>query len=115
MTKALSYSRRDTGSRSSTAESDNRLMACVGAGDQAALRALYGRHNVKVFRFALRIVPQESPHFENGPFWGLFPPHVERSGSLNPDIRRNTTLTRQFRDPESYFRTRHARLAASKR
>src|ERR1700677_2071869 len=60
MTKGLSYSRRDTGSRSSTAESDNRLMACVGAGDQAALRALYGRHNVKVFRFALRIVRDEA-------------------------------------------------------
>src|ERR1700679_3028846 len=60
MTKALSYSRRDTGSRSSTAEADNRLMACVGAGDQAALRALYGRHNIKVFRFALRIVRDEA-------------------------------------------------------
>jgi RNA polymerase sigma-70 factor, ECF subfamily len=40
-------------------ESDTELIARVRAGDQLALQALYGRHNVKVFRFALRLLRSE--------------------------------------------------------
>jgi RNA polymerase sigma-70 factor, ECF subfamily len=37
-------------------ESDDNLIARIRAGDQIALRALYGRHSQKVFRFALRLL-----------------------------------------------------------
>jgi RNA polymerase sigma-70 factor (ECF subfamily) len=40
-------------------ESDTELIARIRAGDQLALRALYARHNVKVFRFALRLLRSE--------------------------------------------------------
>ena len=56
----LSGSRRDGGSRPNIAESDDSLMARVRTGEQAALEALYGRHHVKVFRFALRLVHSEA-------------------------------------------------------
>ena len=41
------------------AESDSDLIARIGAGDQAALQALYARHHVRVFRFALRLLRRE--------------------------------------------------------
>jgi len=40
-------------------ESDNDLIARIGAGDQIALKALYARHHVKVFRYALRLLRTE--------------------------------------------------------
>ena len=39
--------------------SDTELIARIRAGDQLALQALYARHNVKVFRFALRLLRSE--------------------------------------------------------
>jgi len=41
------------------ADSDHELIARVGAGDKLALEALYARHSVKVFRFALRLLRSE--------------------------------------------------------
>jgi len=40
-------------------EQDTELMARIRAGDQLALHALYARHHVKVFRFALRLLRSE--------------------------------------------------------
>jgi RNA polymerase sigma-70 factor (ECF subfamily) len=40
-------------------ESDDKLLARIRAGDNLALQALYGRHHVKVFRFALRLLRNE--------------------------------------------------------
>ena len=40
-------------------ESDTELIARIRVGDALALQALYGRHNLKVFRFALRLVRSE--------------------------------------------------------
>jgi len=42
------------------AESDNALLARVCAGDQLALQTLYGRHHVKIYRFALRLLRDEA-------------------------------------------------------
>jgi RNA polymerase sigma-70 factor, ECF subfamily len=42
------------------AESDNELLARVRAGDQLALQTLYGRHHVKIYRFALRLLRDEA-------------------------------------------------------
>ena len=39
--------------------SDTKLIARIRAGDQLALHAFYARHNVKVFRFALRLLRSE--------------------------------------------------------
>jgi len=41
------------------AQSDIDLLTRIRAGDQLALQTLYGRHHVKVFRFALRLVRSE--------------------------------------------------------
>jgi RNA polymerase sigma-70 factor (ECF subfamily) len=41
------------------ADSDNDLISRIRVGDQIALQALYARHNVKVFRFALRLLRSE--------------------------------------------------------
>ena len=41
------------------ADSDDRLIARIGAGDNLALQALYARHHVKVFRFAMRLLRSE--------------------------------------------------------
>lgn len=41
------------------AQSDSDLIARIRAGDQLALQTLYGRHHVKVFRFALRLLRNE--------------------------------------------------------
>lgn len=40
-------------------ESDNELFQRIRAGDALALQALYGRHHVKVFRFAQRLLRNE--------------------------------------------------------
>jgi len=40
-------------------ESDDRLIARIRSGDNPALQALYARHHVKVFRFALRLLRNE--------------------------------------------------------
>lgn len=42
------------------AELDSELIGRVRAGDQLALKALYVRHHVKIFRFALRLLRNES-------------------------------------------------------
>ena len=38
------------------AETDGDLIARIRSGDQLALKTLYARHHVKIFRFAMRIV-----------------------------------------------------------
>ncbi len=40
-------------------ETDGDLIARVKSGDQLALKALYARHHVKIFRFAMRILRSE--------------------------------------------------------
>jgi RNA polymerase sigma-70 factor (ECF subfamily) len=40
-------------------ESDGDLLGRIRAGDQLALQTLYGRHQVKVYRFALRLLRNE--------------------------------------------------------
>ena len=40
-------------------QTDVELMARIRAGEQLALHALYARHHVKVFRFALRLLRSE--------------------------------------------------------
>src|SRR5262249_47190739 len=40
--------------------SDNALVLQIAQGDKRALQILYGRHNVRVFRFALRFLSDES-------------------------------------------------------
>lgn len=40
--------------------SDAMLVEAIAAGDKQALQVLYGRHHVKVYRFALRFVRDES-------------------------------------------------------
>jgi RNA polymerase sigma-70 factor (ECF subfamily) len=41
-------------------DTDGDLLARVARGDSLALKALYGRHHVKVFRFAMRILKSEA-------------------------------------------------------
>ncbi len=41
-------------------ETDGDLIERIKAGDQLALKTLYGRHHVKIFRFAMRILRSES-------------------------------------------------------
>src|SRR5215470_16734824 len=38
------------------ATSDEGLIAAIAAGDRAAMRILYNRHQIRVFRFAARLV-----------------------------------------------------------
>ena len=40
-------------------ESDDKLLSRIRAGDNLALQTLYGRHHVKVYRFALRLLRNE--------------------------------------------------------
>jgi RNA polymerase sigma-70 factor, ECF subfamily len=40
-------------------EPDDKLLARIRAGDNLALQTLYGRHHVKIFRFALRLLRNE--------------------------------------------------------
>jgi RNA polymerase sigma-70 factor (ECF subfamily) len=48
------------GLSSTKAVSDESLISQIASGDKHALRVLIGRHNVRVFRFLLRIVRNES-------------------------------------------------------
>ena len=41
-------------------ESDEKLIARLGAGDKLALQTLYARHNVKIYRFVLRLIRDEA-------------------------------------------------------
>jgi RNA polymerase sigma-70 factor (ECF subfamily) len=38
-------------------QSDNALIKAIAAGDRSAMRILYDRHNMRLYRFILRIVP----------------------------------------------------------
>jgi len=42
------------------AESDSDLLARTRAGDRLALQTLYGRHHVRIYRFALRLLRDET-------------------------------------------------------
>ena len=61
-----SLSRQQSGSReistpaTSSDASDQTLITAIAAGDRRAMRVLYGRHSVRVYRFALRFVSDES-------------------------------------------------------
>jgi RNA polymerase sigma-70 factor (ECF subfamily) len=44
----------------SAATTDHDLLAAIAGGDRQAMRVLYGRHSVKVFRFILRMVRNEA-------------------------------------------------------
>src|SRR5690242_16087239 len=49
------------GRRSAQSEaSDAALLRLVADGDKSALQVLFGRHNVRVFRFLMRIVDNEA-------------------------------------------------------
>ena len=39
------------------ANSDESLIARIAQGDRLAMKVLYGRHHVRVYRFALRLTP----------------------------------------------------------
>ena len=54
----FTLTRRQT-SETILAETDGDLIERIKAGDQLALKALYGRHHVKIFRFAMRILRSE--------------------------------------------------------
>jgi RNA polymerase sigma-70 factor (ECF subfamily) len=41
-------------------ESDEKLIARLRSGDRLALQALYARHNVKIYRFVLRLIRDET-------------------------------------------------------
>ena len=41
-------------------DSDERLIARIAQGDRLAMQALYARHNVRVYRFILRLVRREA-------------------------------------------------------
>src|SRR5436189_2464855 len=42
------------------ANSDESLIARIAQGDRLAMKVLYGRHHVRVYRFALRLTRDES-------------------------------------------------------
>lgn len=44
---------------SANTTSDEMLLALIAKGDRDALRVLFGRHHVRVFRFLLRVVHNE--------------------------------------------------------
>jgi RNA polymerase sigma-70 factor (ECF subfamily) len=49
-----------SGESSSSATSDDVLIALIANGDRDAVRLLFARHNVRIFRFILRIVGNEA-------------------------------------------------------
>ena len=62
-TQRLVLSRKSAGSEStqSTQEaSDTALIRAIAAGDKRAMHMLYVRHNVRVFRFILRMIDNRS-------------------------------------------------------
>lgn len=48
------------GRASAKATSDEALLALVAEGDKAAMRVLFARHNVRVFRFLMRLVGDQA-------------------------------------------------------
>ena len=48
------------GDAMSTAANDRQLLERIAAQDQTALRALYARHQTRVFRFLVRLVRQDA-------------------------------------------------------
>jgi RNA polymerase sigma-70 factor, ECF subfamily len=42
---------------SSGPQSDDALIKAIAAGDRSAMRSLYDRHNIRLYRFILRMVP----------------------------------------------------------
>jgi RNA polymerase sigma-70 factor (ECF subfamily) len=62
-TQRLVLSRKSAGSestRSSHEASDTALIRAIAAGDKRAMHVLYVRHNVRVFRFILRMIDNRS-------------------------------------------------------
>jgi RNA polymerase sigma-70 factor, ECF subfamily len=53
---AASHSAATRGVIAAQATSDEMLLESIAAGEKAAMHVLYARHNVRVFRFILRIV-----------------------------------------------------------
>jgi RNA polymerase sigma-70 factor, ECF subfamily len=51
--------RSESDFRSSGRQSDDALIKAIAAGDRSAMRTLYDRHNMRLYRFILRIVPDE--------------------------------------------------------
>jgi RNA polymerase sigma-70 factor (ECF subfamily) len=51
---------RPSSGKTSTATSDETLIGLIAAQDKDAMRLLFARHNVRVFRFLLRIVGNEA-------------------------------------------------------
>jgi RNA polymerase sigma-70 factor, ECF subfamily len=45
--------------RSLSRQSDDALIKAIAAGDRSAMRTLYDRHNIRLYRFILRIVADE--------------------------------------------------------
>ena len=58
--------RRAGTQRSAQDKSDAALVEAIAAGDKHALQVLYGRHHVKVYRFALRFVRDECRRRRHG-------------------------------------------------
>jgi RNA polymerase sigma-70 factor (ECF subfamily) len=60
-TQALTaVSARRPASNAARKTSDTELMQAVGQGDKQAMQVLFGRHNVRIYRFALRFVNDEA-------------------------------------------------------
>jgi RNA polymerase sigma-70 factor, ECF subfamily len=51
---------RHSASKSASKPSDEALMRAIAAGDKHAMQVLYGRHNVRVYRFVLRLIADAS-------------------------------------------------------
>jgi RNA polymerase sigma-70 factor, ECF subfamily len=58
--QAVAVTSVDSGPLSAQDNSDMVLVAAIAAGDKRALQTLYGRHHVKVYRFALRFVRDDA-------------------------------------------------------
>jgi RNA polymerase sigma-70 factor (ECF subfamily) len=54
-TRAPDIRKRQPGDPAGTDASDEALITAIGRGDRHAMALLYGRHHLKVYRFALRI------------------------------------------------------------
>jgi RNA polymerase sigma-70 factor (ECF subfamily) len=58
--KTTGATTKSTKTKSATATSDETLLGLIAAQDKDAMRLLFARHNVRVYRFALRIVGNEA-------------------------------------------------------
>jgi RNA polymerase sigma-70 factor, ECF subfamily len=59
-TQAVAVTAANRGLLSAQENSDAALVEAIAAGDKHALQVLYGRHHVKVYRFALRFLRDEA-------------------------------------------------------